>query len=255
MNRSSQLLFDPSIGRQKPESIINRSTACPFCDKLNLENIIAEEGPIILLKNKYPTLKNTNQTVLIETETCEEEFSRYDKKHLYSLIEFALKQWIEMIETKLYKSVLLFKNHGPLSGGSLHHSHMQIVGLNEVDYTENITLEQFEGITIAKRESVLFTISTKPKMGFYEFNVIMEDIEDRNVLADFTQIAVHYILNYFPAKCGSYNLFFYQIEGKILVKILPRFATSPLYIGYSIAQVAVNLEDIAEEMRTLYTKE
>ena len=37
-----------------------------------------------------------------------------------------------------------------MSGGSLRHPHMQIIGLNEMDVNENVKLEQFEGVTIAK---------------------------------------------------------------------------------------------------------
>ncbi|MCT8138333.1 DUF4931 domain-containing protein [Anaerobacillus sp. CMMVII] len=252
MTTISHLFYDPSIGKKKPESIINRAASCPFCGKADLEQILDEEGPFILVKNKFPTLQNTYQTVLIETTSCEEEFSSYQKEHLYHFFDFAFKHWFEMMNNGEYKSVLLLKNYGPLSGGSIHHSHSQIVGLKDLDYREAVTLEQFEGITIAQKSSVIFTLSTKPKMGFYEFNVIMENLEDRKVMADFTQMAVHYILNHFPSKCGSYNLFFYQMEGKILVKVIPRFVTSPLFVGYSIAQVAVNLEDIVEQMKELY---
>ncbi|RXJ04287.1 DUF4931 domain-containing protein [Anaerobacillus alkaliphilus] len=252
MSSPSYLLYDPSIGKQKPESIINRTTACPFCDRDNLIDILDEKSPFILLKNKFPTLPDTYQTVLIETDSCEEEFSSYNKEHLHNLIDFAFRNWLEMSKSQEYKSVLLFKNHGPLSGGSIHHAHMQIVGLKHVDYTKDITLEHFEGIRISETNSVQFTLSTKPKMGFYEFNVVLENLVDQNVLAEYTQMATHYILNHFPAKCGSYNLFFYQLDGKILVKVIPRFATSPLFVGYSIAQVAVNLEEIVERVKEIY---
>ncbi len=252
MVRTSHLVFDPSIGKLKPESIRNRATACPFCDRDKLVDILDVQGPLMLLKNKYPTLQDTFQTVLIETNSCEEEFSSYKKEHLYNLLDFAMRNWSKMISTGEFTSVIMFKNHGPLSGGSIHHAHMQIVGLKDIDYTEGIAPEQFEGLEIAQRNSVLFTLSTKPKMGFYEFNVIMKELVDLPILADFTQIATHYILNHFPAKCSSYNLFFYQLEGNIVVKIVPRFATSPLFVGYSIAQVAVNLEEITERIQELY---
>ena len=53
--------FNLSIGKQKPESIINTTTKCPFCDRENLEGIIAADGSILLVKNKYPVLEDTVQ--------------------------------------------------------------------------------------------------------------------------------------------------------------------------------------------------
>ena len=79
-----------------------------------------------------------------------------------------------MMNSGEYASVLFFKNHGPMSGGSLRHPHMQIIGLNEMDVNENVKLEQFEGVTIAQNEHVTFNLSVKPRMGFFEFNVITD---------------------------------------------------------------------------------
>ncbi|QOR66504.1 DUF4931 domain-containing protein [Cytobacillus suaedae] len=252
MNPISPLVFDLSIGRQKPESIRNRSAACPFCDRDNLENILAEEGSIMLLMNKYPTLENTFQTVLIETDNCDDEFSTYPKEHIENLIRFAIKHWYEMIDSGKFESVLLFKNYGPFSGGSIHHAHMQIVGLEDHDYTKHVSLDQFEGIEIHKTNSVEFTISTKPRMGFFEFNICMENLEDINIMTHYLQNATHFVLHHFSANCNSYNIFFYNIEEKIYVKVIPRFATSPLFVGYSIPQVARNIDEVAEKVRKIY---
>jgi galactose-1-phosphate uridylyltransferase len=61
---------------------------------------------------------------------------------------------LELELRKDFKSVILFKNHGPLSGGTIRHPHMQIVGLEQVDYKENIKFECFEGATIYKDKNV-----------------------------------------------------------------------------------------------------
>ncbi|TLS36592.1 DUF4931 domain-containing protein [Pseudalkalibacillus caeni] len=252
MNSKTHLVFDSHLGRQKPESIVNRKAACPFCDRENLTDIIAEDGPIILLKNKYPTLQNTYQTVLIETQQCDGELSLYPKEDLYRVIRFGIRQWLEMVNSKQYQSVLFYKNHGPLSGGTIAHPHMQIVGLEQVDYHQYVNEEQFEGITIAEEKSVRFTISTKPRMGFYEFNSIMGDLKDIEVFSDYIQDAVHYVLHHFHSKCNSYNLFFYQIKGKIAAKVIPRFPASPLFVGYSIPQVANRVGEVAEQIKKIY---
>jgi galactose-1-phosphate uridylyltransferase len=248
----THLHFSTKIGTQKPVTIVNKGNSCPFCDVDGLENIIAREDSIILLKNKYSTLKNTFQTVLIETDECDSELSTYKKDHLYKVIHFAIKNWLQLEMRKDFKSVILFKNHGPLSGGTIRHPHMQIVGLEEVDYKENIQFESFEGATIYKDKNVEFNISLKPKMGFYELNVILHDMTSINTMADCIQTATDYILNHFHYKCESYNLFFYHINGVISCKIIPRFVTTPLYIGYSIPQVSDDIEIVAGKLKKFH---
>ena len=249
---NSHLHFNTSIGVKKPENIRNKNQACPFCEKDQLTNLIAVDGPIILLKNKYPVLENAYQTVLIETDDCHAELSTYTHEHLHRLIQFGIKHWLEMEETGGYRSVIFFKNHGPLSGGTLAHPHMQIIGLHDINYKEKATHEMFEGIVIDEEDGVLLTLSTKPRVGFYEFNIEMKDSGYQEKFSEYLQMAVHYILNHFPFKATSYNLFFHHIDDKIYAKVVSRFVTTPLYIGYGIPQVPNNLEWMAWELQRIY---
>lgn len=246
------LLFDTSIGAQKPENIRNREQPCPFCARDELTDILDVEGPMIFLKNKYPVLENAYQTVLIETDDCDAELSAYSKEHLHRLLKFGLRHWRKIEDTGLYQSVLFFKNYGPLSGGTIKHPHMQIIGLNELDYRENIREESFEGITIKETSGVCFNLSTMPRVGFYELNVQMDDSGYRKEFGEYLQMAVHYILNHFPFKVTSYNLFFYHLKEKIYVKIVPRVVTTPIYIGYGIPQVPNNLGWMAGQVNKIY---
>ncbi len=252
MQSINHLYFDSHLGRQKPESIVNRSTKCPFCDRDSLEGILEKDGPIVLLKNKYPVIKDAFMTVLIETDDCEEELSTYKKPHLYRVMRFGIRHWLEMENSGLYRSVLFFKNHGPLSGGSIYHPHMQIVGLTSLDYQDHVRDTHFEGIAIDQQQHVQFNLSVKPRVGFFEFNVLLEDLSGIEQMADYIQTAVHYLLNHFHRSCTSYNLFFYKLDDKIAAKIVPRFPTSPIYIGYSIPQVSNRIEDVAAQIRHLY---
>ncbi|MFO1445246.1 DUF4931 domain-containing protein [Bacillus sp. Bva_UNVM-123] len=249
---NTHLMFHTEIGRQKPNSIRNKEQSCPFCEREKLIDIIAVDGPIIFLKNKYPVLENTYQTVLIETDDCHGEMSTYPEEHLIKLIRFGLTHWLSMIESGKYKSVLFFKNHGPLSGGSIAHPHMQIIGLNEIDYREKVQAIDFEGLVIQEKNGTVFSISTKPRVGFYEFNVKLGKIEDIYAFAKYIQIATHYTLNHFPFSCSSYNLFFYQLADEVYVKIIPRFITTPLFIGYFIPQVPNNIEWMRNDVREKY---
>lgn len=249
---STHLIFNSAIGSKKPNSLINTDTECPFCKREELTDLLDTDGSIIWLKNKYPTLQETFQTVIIETDECYSELSEYSKEHLYRVISFGLKHWKSLIESRKYKSVIFFKNHGPFSGGSLRHPHMQIIGLEQIDYHHFIHTDQFLGLKIKNKNSIEFNISTFPRMGFFEFNVIMKDEKELNVFADFIQIASHYILNHFHKHCNSYNLFFYELSKSIAVKIIPRFSTSPLFVGYSIPQVSNRVEDVADQIKSLY---
>lgn len=248
----SPLLFNTQLGQQKPESIINKNTQCPFCDRKNLTGILAEKGPFLLIKNKYPVLKDTFQTVLIETLDCNGDLSNYPKDYLHDLISFGVEKWLEMENYPEYRSVLFFKNHGPKSGGSIFHPHMQIVGLKNIDYRQSLTWDFFEGLVINEKNQVQLNISTKPRVGFYEFNIILNDLKNLDQMADYIQITVHYLLNHFSKNCDSYNIFFYHFEDHIIAKIMPRFITSPIFIGYAIPQVSNLAEEIVAKVKELY---
>lgn len=249
---SKHLIFNSSIGSLKPNSLMNSDTECPFCNREALTDLLDTDGSIIWLKNKYPTLEDTFQTVIIETDECHSELSEYSKEHLHRVISFGLKHWKNLIESNQYKSVLFFKNHGPYSGGSLRHPHMQIVGLDNMDYMKFIKDEHFNGILIERKNGIEFNISKYPRMGFFEFNVIMKDDNHVETFADYIQISAHYILNHFNKNCNSYNLFFYELFDKIAVKIMPRFSTSPLFVGYSIPQVSNRIEEVVAKIKKIY---
>jgi ATP adenylyltransferase/5',5'''-P-1,P-4-tetraphosphate phosphorylase II len=250
--KHTQLTFFTDIGAQKPNSIRNKDTPCPFCRIDHLEEVIDQKGSIILVKNKYTVLDNAYQTVLIETDECNGELSTYKKEHLYHLLGFGLEHWERMLQSEKYRSVMFFKNHGPLSGGTIRHPHMQIIGLEDVDCQHDFSPSHFEGFPIIEKEGVRFTASTEPRVGFYELNVIWEKDAELPLFADCIQTGAHFLLNHFHRNCTSYNLFFYKNEEKRYCKIMPRFATSPLFMGYGVQQVANNVETIAQKIKDIY---
>jgi len=253
--RKNYLIFDSNIGKIKPENIINTNARCPFCCREQLTGIIASDGPILLIKNKYPVLLDTFQTVLIETYECNAELSTYSKEHLYKVIGFGIKKWQEMIHSGEFASVIFYKNYGPYSGGTIRHPHMQIVGLKDVDYTKNISAESFQGFVIHHSNGVELNLAKKPKNGFFEFNVRLDNLASIHQMADYIQIIIHYLLHHFHKRCKSYNLFFYQIKGQILAKVVPRFITSPLFIGYSLPQVSNRAREVVKEIQSIYFPE
>ena len=47
---------------------------------------------------------------------------------------------------------------------------------------------QFEGEEIARENKVVMNLSTKPRVGFTEINVIMQGLDDIDILAKYLQI-------------------------------------------------------------------
>jgi galactose-1-phosphate uridylyltransferase len=247
------LSFDVITGRKKPESIINKSAACPFCDRAALTGILDQEGDFLLLKNKYRVLADSFQTVLIETRDCKSELSEYSPDYMRRLLRFAMKNWFKMINSNEYKSVILFKNHGALSGGTIRHPHMQIVGFYHMDCFAGITERDFSGRLIFKKNDVELNLADYPRIGFVEFNVKLNDRKEESIdnAAEFIQKSAHYFMNHQP-NCHSYNIFFYLVEEKIRCKILPRYATSPLYVGYDIHLIINSGGSLIKKMQELY---
>ena len=247
--------FDTHIGQQKPNSLL-RGEACPFCDREHLTDIIAEEDGIILLRNKYNVMVGADQFVLIEGRECQTDMPDYPKEKMHRLIAFGLHHWQKLLHCGRYEEVIFFKNFGPLSGGTIRHPHMQLVGFPKLDTTSLWVPEFFTGPRIAEKKGVTMTVSQNPRVGFWEIN-LQADLplgsEQTDTLADFIQISVDYFMHHFGRKCQSYNIFFYH-EGnrRILVKIVPRYATSPLYIGYGIRFRPTNLLEAGEEIKKLY---
>lgn len=246
------LRFSNSIGRMKPNTIHNKDTECPFCQVDQLTDIYEVMDSTIWLKNKFQTIENTLQTIIIESDDCQADISTYSRNKWRKILKFSIEKWFDLDKTGKYESTVLFKNHGPLSGGSIQHAHMQIIGFKSLDYLQKISEKNFEGLVVQQKEGIKLNLSYKPIMGFTEFNIVLTKHENTDEMADYIQVSVHFILNHFYKGCNSYNLFFYRLDGKIICKITPRFIISPYFVGYLIPQVSSNLKQVKDEMQKLY---
>ena len=244
--------FDITLGSQKPENIINKDAACPFCDYRSLTGIIDTDGDIVLLRNKYNVIEDAEQFVIIEGRACHTDMPDYTPEHMHRLVRFGLRHWNAMISSGKYKAVLFFKNFGPLSGGTIRHPHMQLVGFFNVNPDLLYSPREFEGITVCRRNGVTLNASTCPRVGFGELNILPEPGADPDTLADFLQISVDYLMHHFNKRCNSYNIFFYHGKETFYVKVMPRFATSPLFIGYNIHFLPNNMDLIVRDLKKLY---
>ena len=278
-DENAPLVFSRRIASKKPENIRNRDGYCPFCDVDSLENIIRRDGERIWLVNKYRTLEQTMQTIVIESSRHDGDPSNYDRSENREVFRFALSCWSEMLSSGTYKSVLMYKNYGPLSGGSLLHPHFQIVGLRDKDGYERVSPNAFSGVEVVRDGQRLMTLSTHPIMGFVEINASMPATTgefgceggDVDWLADVMAPTIRHLLTeYHGGTCTSYNLFFYYTgmpaagpegapveagglgeAGRIVCKLVPRWSASPYFVGYRISQVdsVETLEAVRDQLR------
>lgn len=242
------LVFDTLQAQGKPDDRRRPSGYCPFCDADGLTDILRRDGDRIWLLNKFRTLRDTVQTVLIESADHEGDIGTYDAATNRSVLRFAVECWDEMIASGKFASVLMYKNMGPLSGGSLVHPHLQIVGLVHEDGYAELRPEHVEGLPVWERGQVRANVSTEPVMGFFEVNVSAPEglvsagdersLAEANRFFDAIQVAVRYVLDeHHGGRATSYNLFFYRMGGRTVAKVLPRWVVSPYFVGYRLAQV------------------
>ena len=244
--------FNTDIGKTKPENIVHTENACPFCDVENLTDILDTDGDIIFLKNKYPVIEGADLFVLIEGRSCDIDMPGYSREHMRRVVEMGLKHWKKLLNCGKYEEVLFFKNFGPMSGGTIKHPHMQIAAFPELNSELLFDERELRGLIIAEKNGVELNVSNFPRVGFGELNIVVDCGGDVETLADFLQIGVHYLMNYFRKNLSSYNIFFYHNDEKIFAKIMPRFATSPYFVGYNVHFLPRNIPQIADEVFKIY---
>lgn len=235
----SSLIFLPHAANGKPQHLGSEKAGCPFCDYAEEENILRTAPNLFWIRNKYQTLQDTVQTLVIEHPDHNKDISTYTKAENRALFHFAFDCWSKMMSDPRFESVLFYKNHGPFSGGSLKHPHMQIVGLDKLDGEAHIHEENFEGIEVFSDEKTMITFSTKPIMGFLEINLLVgaKAPDAIDTLADYVQKTVDYVLHtYHHGRCDSYNLFLFKKGDQYIVKLTPRFIVSPYFVGYRLSQ-------------------
>lgn len=255
------IVFELKMAKNKPQSyrkVPKTKKICPFCDVKHLTDIYKKDGEFIWLHNKFPTLRDTKQTVLIESSDHNGDIATYSQEYNRKLMRFALSCFQEMVSSGKYQSVLWYKNYGPHSGGSLIHPHMQIVGLEHEDGYKYIQPNNFEGETLFKNQDVEVNIAQHPVQGYTELNINALTLNDLDLWADWIQSGVKYMLNImYNGRCDSYNLFFYPREdGGICAKLIMRFEAPPYFVGYKLSQVndELTLHKEAKRFRQFFDK-
>lgn len=244
--------FKANIGKNKPNTLINREFKCPFCDRIALRKegrVISETDEFLIVKNKFPVIENTFPTVIVEHNSCDEHIGTYSIDYLTRLLKFSLDFYNDLESSGSYKSVLFMKNHGIFSGGSIKHPHMQIIGFTQDSYKENLKDSDYEGVNILSNELIDWNFSNKPRSEFYEINLTLKDKTELEIFATYLQKSVNFTLKQLNKKYKCYNLAFQINEDSITVKIISRGPTSILLLGFGIHQTPNNLEQLAEQLR------
>ncbi|WP_119863601.1 DUF4931 domain-containing protein, partial [Megasphaera stantonii] len=136
-------------------------------------------GHMFWLENAYPVLKNSLQTLIIETDDCHGDFSTYDAPYAGDLIRFGLVKWRQVKAMERFRrgSVVFYRTHGYMSGGTIHHPHSQIVGIAHYDYHVDIQSCHFSVTPILCEEAIEVNLSLRPLIGFHETNLILSDAQ------------------------------------------------------------------------------
>lgn len=234
------LEYNLDLGKTKPDTVHREEKYCPFCDVRHLKHILDKRGHMIWLENAYPVLKDSWQTLIIETDDCNGEFSDYAPDYAVRLIRFGLEKWQQVKDMDKFKSVVFYRNHGYMSGGTIHHPHSQIVGFKDYDYHDDIHPYHLLGHPILTVPGIDVNLSVRPIIGFYEVNLILKDKNELPQFVRYMQSISAYFRHSFVSFNDSYNIFFYDFpkDTNLYVKIVPRFLTNPLYVGYMIPQIA-----------------
>lgn len=245
------LVFEINAVKGKPNSYRKtKCDPCPFCNVAQLTDVFERQGEMIWLKNKYPTLRDTMQTVLIESSDHQGDITTYSKAHNRALMRFALACFNRMNNSSEFKSVLWYKNYGPHSAGSLTHPHMQIVGLKQMNGYKYLHQNNFEGVSLFNNKNVEVNVSTHPVQGYIELNFNLLNALGVDLWSDWIQSGAKYMLTILSnGRCDSYNLFFYpRPHSRICAKLVARFAAPPYFVGYKLSQVD-NYEKLVAEAK------
>ena len=213
---SRLLVFRGDKAQGKPENIRNVNGWCPFCHPEQLTDIFRCEGDLIWLMNKYRTIEDTVQTIIVESADHVGDPSNYRADEMRRIMRFSVECWHEMRRHGTYDDVLMFKNFGPLSGGSLRHPHLQIVGLKRGAGIPRPIETLLSGVEVWSSSRARALVAAHPLVGPDEVTLVAQDVHDPaslDELADLLRAAVTYVLStYRGGRCGSYNLFFYEDE-------------------------------------------
>lgn len=124
----------------KEETIIKRTSSCPFCpeniDKDNIVDKIQEKGAkeweVLSIKNIFPAVTLDNeyaygtQEVIIENPKHTKELADLSITKIEKVLQMYAKRTKDLMKDQNLDYILCFKNQGSKAGASIIHAHSQI---------------------------------------------------------------------------------------------------------------------------------
>lgn len=177
--------------------------------------------------------------MLIESADHDADLVTYEPDELHHVMRFALGCWQQMIDSQQYRSVLMYKNKGPL--GSLVHPHMQIVGLEQEDGYASLTSANFEGIMSGNRGESRSTSQPNRSWGSLRSTFQprkLPAMTHENQLRRIFAVMYPGSSALYPERAPRWSRrvvqrFFYHLGGRTIAKALPRWVVSPYFCWLS----------------------
>ncbi|MTT30506.1 DUF4931 domain-containing protein [Terrilactibacillus sp. BCM23-1] len=199
---------------------------------------------------------------------------------LYELVQwyrFACKMWKDHIIKFPDHSVALTYAYGTQAGQRSAYTHMQLITYEGSDYHHYVDLSLNNVDLIDENGQVKLYMKSTPVITGNEFLIVIT-VESRgkdramlwensdrlgldeslltfdniDQLASYCQAVSHFILHHLNESGKSYNMFFYESKGKMIVRILPRPIIDPLTFGYGYLDENKQRHQLLEKMKSLY---
>lgn len=252
MKKPNHIILNIKEAASKPNTIQSKTENCPFCSFENLKkerSVLGEKGNMLWIKNKYPVLGGAEQTLIIETNTCDGNLGNYHEDVAKELFRFTLENRETMLQTNQFNEVVLIKNNGARSDGSVHHAHMQLVGFKEAAIAKTSITDSLSGEVAFENEHTKVLLSDNPTGEKYEFAVIWDRESVEMDYVKRVQQVVRYLSIFKEGKFQDYNFYFHEDEKIRVLKIVPRGYVSIYLLGFGLKQVPNDLKEIARELR------
>lgn len=219
----------------------NISNSCPFC-KSNRQ-VAMEDGVYLLddkhghmlIPNKYTTYPEYNIWVIVEMYSCDRDLQDYTIQEMYDYYLFvkeSLKIYHEHFPHN--KEIMLVKQVGTFSGGSVKHGHSQILGTKENKIDNNLVYEKIQlGHSIYNRDGLNIRFNNEPLNDRDEFIIEYSDSADIQHMLSKLKILLNNVVKPIYNEL-NYSLSYHRYNNTNYIKLLPRTTTSTLLLHFDV---------------------
>ncbi|MFD2617169.1 DUF4931 domain-containing protein [Terrilactibacillus laevilacticus] len=244
-------------------------------------HVIDQDGEMVCIN--FPHMKsktNIKSAWLITNRVKNVDLTGGSRYDLIQWYRFACKVWINQIMKFPQHSVALTYAYGQQAGQRSAYTHMQLVTYEGSDYRHYVDLSLINVDLIDENGQVKLYMRSTPVITGIEFLIVISPVNEESTnelavlwencdplslveslltfnnidqLASYSQAVSHFILHHLIESYRSYNLFFYESKGKMIVRIVPRPIIDPLTFGYGYLDANIKQQvHMLEKMKGLY---